>query len=87
MTQNNTIDLPVIEVPVHCGMVRKSMVRRITNASQHEYEATMNVLRKQDDAFAEEYEKWKKSWSLSEKLALRFIAFLYPGYRVRVVLR
>jgi hypothetical protein len=86
MTQESNIDLPVIKVPVHCGMVKKAIVREITNASQYEYEATLSFLRKNDKAFAAEYELWKMSWSLSEKLALRFITFLYPGYRIRVVL-
>jgi hypothetical protein len=87
MTNEKQIDFPVIDVPVHCGMVKKAIVREITNASQYEYETTLKVLCKTDKAFAEEYAIWKESWSLSEKLALKFVTFLYPGYRIRVVLR
>ena len=86
MTQESNTDLPVIKVPVHCCMVKKAIVCEITNASQYEYEATLNFLRKNDKAFAAEYELWKMSWSLSEKLALRFVTFLYPGYQIWVVL-
>ena len=88
MTNDNQIDFPVIDVPVHCGMVKKSIIREITNASLYEFEATLSILRKNDEDFAKEYEEhWYKSWSLSEKLALQVITHLYPGYRVRVVLR
>lgn len=87
MTDDTLIDYPVIDVPVRGGKVKKAIIREITNASQYEYETTVDALRRKDKAFAEEYALWSKSWSLPEKMALQFVTYLYPGYRVRVVLK
>ena len=86
MDIDDLLELPVLEVPVQCGMIRKAVIRQVTNATPYELKLTMEMLSARDEEFARTYDKWRWSWSLPQAMALRLIRHLNPGYQMKVVL-
>ena len=86
MKQDDLLELPVIEVPVQCGMVRKAAILEVTNATSYEFKLTIKMMSERDAELAAVYQQYKLSWSLPQVIALRVIRHLNPGYKVKVVM-
>lgn len=83
--EESHIELEKIVIINNFGRVNKhDFKKELGCTSTHEWTTTIQLLEEMDKDFKKEYQRFRKTWHISESIALQITNHLFPGHPIEV---